>query len=209
VDRHVLGHPEPPIWHWLLSSRVRPEGPTDDNVDALVVTDGDRQAVATLMAPGWRPSNGQITQAHRVCFTEDGGVVLAVLPPKRWNLPGGTIEPGESPEDALVRQFAEEAGATVIAYRNIASQHIWDPENPGGLRSYYQSRWWARVILDAWNPRHETVDRIVVRPEAFLDTLFRREKTIAQRPFSLALDIDRDYRLQYRARRKAGCSTIR
>ena len=51
---------------------MRPEGPTDDHVDALVVTDGDRQAVATLMAPGWRPSYAQITQAYGICFTDDG-----------------------------------------------------------------------------------------------------------------------------------------
>ncbi len=69
---------------------MRPAGPTDGTCDALVITDGDRQAVATLMAPGWRPSDEQITQAYGICFTDDGGVVLAALAPGRWNLPGGT-----------------------------------------------------------------------------------------------------------------------
>jgi ADP-ribose pyrophosphatase YjhB (NUDIX family) len=107
-----------------------PDGPTDLKVDSVLVADGDRRAVVTLMAPGWRPSNGQITQAYGICFTDDGGVVLAALAPRRWNLLGGTIEPGESPEDALVREVAEEACATVIGYRYLASQHIWDPDNP-------------------------------------------------------------------------------
>jgi len=52
------------------------------------------------------------------------------------------------------------------------------------------------VSLDAWEPAHETVGRVVVRPEAFLETLFWREKAIARRLFSLALDIERDYQLQ-------------
>jgi hypothetical protein len=36
----------------------------------------------------------------------------------------------------------------------------------------------------------------VVRPEAFLETLFWRDQTIARRLLSLALDIERHYRVQ-------------
>ena len=31
----------------------------------------------------------------------------------RWELPGGKVEPGESPADALVREIGEELGCTV------------------------------------------------------------------------------------------------
>jgi 8-oxo-dGTP diphosphatase len=31
----------------------------------------------------------------------------------RWELPGGKVEPGESPDDALVREVAEELGCTI------------------------------------------------------------------------------------------------
>lgn len=49
-----------------------------------------------------------------------GGAVLAArrtAPPEvagRWELPGGKVEPGESPQDALVREVAEELGCTVV-----------------------------------------------------------------------------------------------
>jgi 8-oxo-dGTP pyrophosphatase MutT (NUDIX family) len=185
---------EPPVWAVAIVVEVQPDGPFDVDVDAVVVTDGDRPAAVTLMAPGWRPPNEQITQSYGICFTNDGGVVLVAVPPVGWNLPGGTIERGESAEDALIREVAEEACATVVDYQYIASQHVWDPDSPSGQCSYYQSRWWARVRVDVWKPHYETVDRVIVRPEAVCETLYWSEKTIARRLLGLAIDIERDFR---------------
>jgi 8-oxo-dGTP diphosphatase len=41
-----------------------------------------------------------------------GGCFLMVYNPKRqgWEMPGGRMEPGESPEQAVVREFREETG---------------------------------------------------------------------------------------------------
>ncbi len=106
------------------------------------------------------------------------------------NLPGGTIEPGESPEQALVREVAEEACATVTDVEYLACQHVWDPQNPLGRQSYFQSRWWARVRLDDWDPQFEMIDRTVVGPDRFLETLYWDEKTVAARLLELALDVE-------------------
>jgi 8-oxo-dGTP diphosphatase len=50
----------------------------------------------------------------------DGRVLLAQRPPGRimaglWEFPGGKINPGETPESALIRELAEELGIDVAA----------------------------------------------------------------------------------------------
>ena len=48
----------------------------------------------------------------------DGRVLIAQRPPGKvmaglWEFPGGKIEPGERPEEALIRELREELGVTV------------------------------------------------------------------------------------------------
>jgi 8-oxo-dGTP diphosphatase len=50
----------------------------------------------------------------------DGRVLIAQRPQGKqlaglWEFPGGKVEPGETPEDALIRELAEELGITVKA----------------------------------------------------------------------------------------------
>lgn len=56
----------------------------------------------------------------------DGRVLAArrTAPPHaagRWELPGGKVEPGESPEGALVREVAEELGLVVTLERWLSA----------------------------------------------------------------------------------------
>ncbi|WP_232664264.1 NUDIX domain-containing protein [Pseudonocardia sp. TRM90224] len=64
---------------------------------------------------------GWVTRGDAVLFVRrDPAVFLG----GRWELPGGTIEPGEPPERAAVREIAEETGLAV-AVTGERSRQSW------------------------------------------------------------------------------------
>ncbi|MEE1739694.1 NUDIX hydrolase [Streptomyces sp. BE147] len=76
--------------------------------------------------------------AYAVCI-EDGRVLLArwVSPAgeSNWTLPGGGVEHGEDPFDAVIREVAEETGCTAVVDRLIGvdSRVIPGAEARGGV----------------------------------------------------------------------------
>lgn len=98
-----------------------------------------------------------LLQAGTYAVIEDAeGRVLTVQAENgRFYLPGGRIEPGESPRQALVREIAEECGwsAAIAAPLRSASQSIM-----GGRVRLQASHWRARLVaqLDS-APEHKVV----------------------------------------------------
>lgn len=109
-----------------------------------------------------KPPLERVTQASGFCFTEEHRVVLVSMDHQKWQLVGGHPEAGETCEATLVREAAEEACARVRHLVYLGCQEVNDPQNPSGMTSYYQVRFWARVSLDEFRPQYEIVERASV-----------------------------------------------
>lgn len=57
--------------------------------------------------------------AYALIFNTDG-LVAVIRTPRGYFLPGGGIEPGETPEEALARELCEETGFGVIIEKQLA-----------------------------------------------------------------------------------------
>ncbi len=171
-------------------------GATNESGSAMFITEPRwPPGVLTLMASGWRPVDDLVSRCAGICFTEDGEVVLVAAKPGAWELPGGRIEPEETPEAALVREVAEEACAEVLDYQYICCQHVWLAQQPEAYQ--YQTWWWAKVRLGPWRPKSNSADdkmveRITVAPGAFLAMLAWRDVTKAARLLAEACEVERD-----------------
>ncbi len=100
-------------------------------------------------------TSGFIRDFTVAVFVVDQGCVLLHWHRKlaRWLPPGGHIEPGELPDDAAVREVAEETNQTVrlLGYPGLA---LTDPGLPRQLTQP------IGVQLEDIGPRHQHVDLI-------------------------------------------------
>lgn len=68
--------------------------------------------------PADRPDHNILLVVACALIDEDGRVLLAKRPQGRsfaglWEFPGGKVEPGERPEDAVIRELNEELGIDI------------------------------------------------------------------------------------------------
>ena len=82
----------------------------------------------------------------RAVVTDGQSVVVVEDPEKKYVLPGGRLEKGETPEDAMRREVLEETGWSVTSFRQIGILHYrhvqpkregWPDSNPDFLQIVY------------------------------------------------------------------------
>jgi 8-oxo-dGTP diphosphatase len=113
---------------------------------------------AAPVDPPLGPEGPGLTEAERVgvdphqrvaayaVVVADGKLLLTQLASHtgaagRWNLPGGGLDPGESPTEGVVREVAEETGQVVDEVRlvDVMTQH-WVGRSARGLEDYHAVR---------------------------------------------------------------------
>lgn len=94
---------------------------------------------------------------------DDAGRVLCVrqaYPPQEWTLPGGRVEPNESPLAALHREIMEETGCRIAIERYVGTYARTDADD---LVLLFAARILART---AWIPNGEIAELGFFAPAA-------------------------------------------
>lgn len=127
-------------------------------------------------------------RVYALAFTSEGEILLVGGPGDTpWWLPGGGLEEGESPENGLVRELDEEAGATVDEFELLGYRRVDDPLDG----RHHIATYWCRVTLpEFFVPRFEVTLKLLVRPDEFLDHLFWADDPAAAHLLRLAVEVD-------------------
>jgi 8-oxo-dGTP pyrophosphatase MutT (NUDIX family) len=113
---------------------------------------------------------------------DDGRILLVQSVEGRWQLPGGAIDPDETPEDALRRECLEEANADVRPTRLLAAvggpQHRHRYAN-GDEIGFVISLYEVELVGGELRPDHDEIQGLGWFAEAELDGLETTEATRA------------------------------
>jgi len=126
-----------------------------------LVVDG-RRFHLTVCLTSDLPSTDHVSTAHCLGFGVDGRFLLARHVGRGWTIPGGHIEPGESPDTAMRREAMEEAAATIGDAVVVATERvdlIEGAANPRYPQPSYQVFFLALVErLDVLVPNEECTE---------------------------------------------------
>ncbi|NUT37403.1 MAG: NUDIX domain-containing protein [Hamadaea sp.] len=91
----------------------------------------------------------------------------APVSPNQWAMPGGRIEPGETPAEAAVRELFEETGLTVDAV-----EHFWSGPRP------HEEGFPHQVTMHAFYASTDAEQEDVVLGEGLAMVFIPREETL-------------------------------
>ncbi|WP_102691326.1 NUDIX domain-containing protein [Rummeliibacillus pycnus] len=135
-----------------------------------ITVDWDGQKVKLTWLPQY-PLQHQdiITSVHAICFQNDK-VLLSKIKKRGFNYPGGHIEKGESPEEALHREVYEEAYVKgEITYLGVLEvnhkeNHFFNTRGKYPIMSYQVFYRMDINTCDSFLRENESVARIWVEP---------------------------------------------
>lgn len=82
-----------------------------------------------------------LKQAYGFCFNKDGQLLVQQKEPGSWQVMGGTIEVGETPEQALMREVDEEVNIEIDNIKYLGAQKVIDSNG----YIHYQLRFGAKI----------------------------------------------------------------
>jgi mutator protein MutT len=117
--------------------------------------------------------------------------LVAVGDPPRWQLPKGLVEPGETPDQAAIREVREEAGIDARVADLVEKVEYWYQSKRGPERIRYHKfvhfflMWYESG--DVADHDHEVSEsRWFPVEEAIAALAFRSEKSVVQRAIEMA-----------------------
>ena len=128
--------------------------------------------------------------AGGVAFRSDGPkheiAVIRTSEEGRWQLPKGIIDPGETPEQAAVREVSEEAGLTCEIIEPIDTIEYWFVASYDGSRKRYHKKVSFYLMEyrsgDVADHDHEVTEaRWVAFDEALAMLSFQNEKAVVEK----------------------------
>lgn len=128
-------------------------------------TPNETQSVLTDVLP----RRELITCSFVLAFQEDA-LLLTNLNERGWDIPGGHIEPGETPIEAMIRELYEETGAIIDSPQVLGYERIRLYNKPENYKYPYPDSYmvfyWARIIrLDEFQHTFESNGRGLFGPE--------------------------------------------
>jgi 8-oxo-dGTP diphosphatase len=116
---------------------------------------------------------GLVLREGRILLTR---LARRISADERWHLPGGGVDHGEDPRDALVREIREETG---LAAEIGETAHVYSAHRPSmwrqGRRWDYQA---LRIVYDAWVPVDAPEPRVVEVDGSTVDVAWHPVKDV-------------------------------
>lgn len=116
--------------------------------------------------------------------------IVAIEPSRRWQLPKGIIDEGETPEIAAVREVREEAGIETDLFEKIETVEYWFYGLKNGERvrfhklvHFYLMKYCSGDVADH---DHEVAEARWVEPPNAIEMLaFKNEKNVIEKALTM------------------------